>query len=229
MERYIKFIVVVIIIFSPILANAHPEDYKNFRKIDMNVYKDGKIIGFSNYIFNYDNKILEVINETKFVVNVLGLKVFSIQSRGQEKYFKNKLISYKSKTMQNEKEKYVNLKLSKNKNVFEIEGSSYKGISDTSSIIGNWWNHDILEAKSQISPLSGSIKKQIVSYIGEEIIKINKTKYITKHYKIISKNSNTPENKKLNFDIWYDEEKNLIIKVSYEKLGNWEYKLKNYE
>ena len=44
MERYIKFIVVVIIIFSPILANAHPEDYKNFRKIDMNVYKDGKII-----------------------------------------------------------------------------------------------------------------------------------------------------------------------------------------
>ena len=195
----------------------------------MNVYKDGKIIGFSNYIFNYDNKILEVINETKFVVNVLGLKVFSIQSRGQEKYFKNKLISYKSKTMQNEKEKYVNLKLSKNKNVFEIEGSSYKGISDTSSIIGNWWNHDILEAKSQISPLSGSIKKQIVSYIGEEIIKINKTKYITKHYKIISKNSNTPENKKLNFDIWYDEEKNLIIKVSYEKLGNWEYKLKNYE
>ncbi len=229
MERYIKFIVVVIIIFSPILAYAHPEDYKNFRKIDMNVYKDGKIIGFSNYIFNYDNKILEVINETKFVVNVLGLKVFSIQSRGQEKYFKNKLISYKSKTMQNEKEKYVNLKLSKNKNVFEIEGSSYKGISDTSSIIGNWWNHDILEAKSQISPLSGSIKKQIVSYIGEEIIKINKTKYITKHYKIISKNSNTPENKKLNFDIWYDEEKNLIIKVSYEKLGNWEYKLKNYE
>ena len=229
MERYIKFIVVVIIIFSPILANAHPEDYKNFRKIDMNVYKDGKIIGFSNYIFNYDNKILEVINETKFVVNVLGLKVFSIQSRGQEKYFKNKLISYKSKTMQNEKEKYVNLKLSKNKNVFEIEGSSYKGISDISSIIGNWWNHDILEAKSQISPLSGSIKKQIVSYIGEEIIKINKTKYITKHYKIISKNSNTPENKKLNFDIWYDEEKNLIIKVSYEKLGNWEYKLKNYE
>ena len=229
MERYIKFIVVVIIIFSPILANAHPEDYKNFRKIDMNVYKDGKIIGFSNYIFNYDNKILEVINETKFVVNVLGLKVFSIQSRGQEKYFKNKLISYKSKTMQNEKEKYVNLKLSKNKNVFEIEGSSYKGISDTSSIIGNWWNHDILEAKSQISPLSGSIKQQIVSYIGEEIIKINKTKYITKHYKIISKNSNTPENKKLNFDIWYDEEKNLIIKVSYEKLGNWEYKLKNYE
>ena len=229
MERYIKFIVVVIIIFSPILANAHPEDYKNFRKIDMNVYKDGKIIGFSNYIFNYDNKILEVINETKFVVNVLGLKVFSIQSKGQEKYFKNKLISYKSKTMQNEKEKYVNLKLSKNKNVFEIEGSSYKGISDTSSIIGNWWNHDILEAKSQISPLSGSIKQQIVSYIGEEIIKINKTKYITKHYKIISKNSNTPENKKLNFDIWYDEEKNLIIKVSYEKLGNWEYKLKNYE
>ncbi len=229
MERYIKFIVVVIIIFSPILANAHPEDYKNFRKIDMNVYKDGKIIGFSNYIFNYDNKILEVINETKFVVNVLGLKVFSIQSKGQEKYFKNKLISYKSKTMQNEKEKYVNLKLSKNKNVFEIEGSSYKGISDISSIIGNWWNHDILEAKSQISPLSGSIKKQIVSYIGEEIIKINKTKYITKHYKIISKNSNTPENKKLNFDIWYDEEKNLIIKVSYEKLGNWEYKLKNYE
>ena len=34
------------------------------------------------------------------------------------------------------------------------------------NVIGNWWNHDILRTDSQISPLSGSIKTQVVKFIG---------------------------------------------------------------
>ena len=35
--------------------------------------------------------------------------------------------------------------------------------TNTDSIIGNWWNHKILKADQQISPLSGSIKEQVVN------------------------------------------------------------------
>ena len=35
--------------------------------------------------------------------------------------------------------------------------------------------------------------------------------------------------KKLNFDIWLDKKTSVIVKVTYERMGNWEYRLKNLE
>jgi len=38
-----------------------------------------------------------------------------------------------------------------------------------------------------------------------------------------------PDDKKLDFDIWLDKENNLIIKVAYKRMGNWEYRLKSFQ
>ena len=38
-----------------------------------------------------------------------------------------------------------------------------------------------------------------------------------------------PKDKRLDFDIWYDPESSQIIKVSYSRMGDWEYRLKNFE
>ena len=38
-----------------------------------------------------------------------------------------------------------------------------------------------------------------------------------------------PKDKKLNFDIWFDKKRGLILKVKYSRMGNWEYRLKSYE
>ena len=38
-----------------------------------------------------------------------------------------------------------------------------------------------------------------------------------------------PKDKKLNFDIWFDKENSLILKVTYSRLGKWEYKVKKFE
>ena len=35
------------------------------------------------------------------------------------------------------------------------------------------------------------------------------------------------ENKKLDFEIWFEPKKNLILKVKYNRMGSWEYILKN--
>jgi len=141
---------------------------------------------------------------------------------------KDNLISYKSKTLQNKKEKFVNLNLNKKKKKFEIKGSSYTGAASLKNIIGNWWSHKILQAESQISPISGSIKEQIVTFIGKEKIIIDGTQYETEHFKLTSKDLALPDNKKLNFDIWLDKKTSMIVKVTYERMGNWEYRLKNF-
>ena len=227
---YIKFFFTLFFLFIyPINSNSHPEDYKKFKFIKMEVLRDGNLIGFSNYQFRVKDNILEVENETKFEVKVLGIKLFSINSKGIERYNKNKLISYNSETLQNDKKKFANVELSENKKEYEIIGSSFKGYGSLKNVIGNWWNHDILETDSQISPLSGSIKQQIVKFVDKENIIINNKNYLTDHYKIISKDPNTPEDKKLNFDIWYNKQENLILRIVYNKMGYWEYNVVNFE
>ena len=229
-NRYVYFCIYFFILFF--ISNdlkSHPQDYKKFKVIEMEILKDEKVIGYCNYFFDFKNQILTVKNETKFEVRLLGIKVFSINSKSYEKYKKNNLISYNSETFQNEKRKFVNLKFDENKKKFNILGSSYKGIGELDSIIGHWWNHDILQTDSQISPLSGSIKKQTVNFIKKEIISINNKEYKTEHYKLRSKDPNTPDDKKLNFDIWYSKRENLILKIVYNKMGIWEYNVINFE
>ena len=110
-----------------------------------------------------------------------------------------------------------------------IDGSSYKGKASLDCVIGNWWNHKLLEADQQISPLSGSIKDQIVIFIGEENINLYGKNYLANHYKLKSKDENIPSDKKLDFDIWVSKKNNLILKVSYKKMGDWEYRLKSFK
>ena len=224
-----KYIYSIIILLFASKAFPHASHYKGLKKIEMDVIRNGEIIGYSNYFFESSEKKMTVKNYTKFKVELLGITVFSISSEAIEKYENDKLIYFKSNTFQNEKEKYVNLKYNETSKKFIIDGSSYKGEASLDCIIGNWWNHKIFKARKQISPLSGSIKEQVVTFIGKEKIKINNKEYLTEHFKLKSKDENLPDDKKLNFDIWYNPKNNLIIKVSYSKMGNWEYRLKNFE
>ena len=163
------------------------------------------------------------------VAEEIKLTVFKVEGYSEEKYHKDQLISYNSKTLQNNKEKFVNLIFDKDKNKFNIKGSSYSGEASINNIVGNWWNHKILQTDSQISPISGSIKKQVVKFIGKEKINQYGKTYEVNHLKLKSKDMSLPKNKRLDFDIWYDQKNTRIIKVSYSRMGNWEYRLKIIE
>ena len=210
-------------------TNAHTSHYTGIKVINMEIFRNGELIGYSNYFFEHENNKLIVKNYTQFKVKLFGATIFSISSEAIEKYEDNKLIYFKSNTFQNDKEKYVNLNYNQSKNKFIIDGSSFKGEANTDSVVGNWWNHKILEADQQISPLSGSIKHQVVTFIGKENIELYGKNYSVDHYKLKSKNQDLPDDKKLDFDIWLNKKDNLILKVLYHKIGEWEYRVKNFE
>ena len=194
----------------------------------MDVFRNEKIIGYSNYFFKYSGDNMIVENYTKFNVEMFGINVFSIDSKSKEIYQKNKLLSFESSTLQNDKKKFVKLIYDKNKNKYIINGSSYVGEANLENIIGNWWNAKILETKTQISPLSGSIKKQEVKFTNEDQVEYKGKKITLSKFKLKS-TDDLPDNKKLDFDIWLEPNEGIIFKVKYNRLGNWEYKLKNYE
>ena len=224
-----KYIYIFFLFILASQANAHTSHYAGIKVINLEIFRDGEVIGYSNYFFEHRSNETEVKNYTQFKVKLFGIVVFSISSEGHEKYKNDKLIYFKSSTFQNDKEKYVNLNYDQAKNKFIIEGSSYTGEANTDSIIGNWWNHKILEADQQISPLSGSIKEQVITFIGKETIELYGKNYLVDHYKLKSKNQDLPDEKKLDFDIWLDKKNNLILKIAYSKMGKWEYRLKSFE
>ena len=223
------FLNIVIFIFVSTNLNAHISHYKNFKKIEMEIFRNNELIGYNYYFFETEKDKVKVINQIKFTVKLLGATIFDVEGYGEERYKDDKLISFKSKTKQNKKEKFVNLSLNKEINKFIIEGSSYTGKADIKNVIGNWWNHNILQAESQISPVSGSIKKQVVTFVAKEKIELYGKFYEVEHFKLRSKDLNLPNDRKLNFDIWFDQSTGLILKVKYSRMGDWEYRLKNFE
>ena len=224
-----KITIILSLIFFSTISLAHVGHYKKFNKIEMEVLRNDEVIGYNNYSFKREGEKTTVKNQYKFVVKLLSATIFKVEGYGEEIYLEDNLISFQSKTLQNKKEKFVNLKFNKNNKKFDIEGSSYSGEASIKNIIGNWWSHKILQAESQISPISGSIKEQTVSFIGRENITINGKQYETDHFKLKSKDMTLPDDKKLNFDIWLDKKTSVIVKVTYERMGNWEYRLKRIE
>jgi len=220
-------VLIVILISSKVLA--HIDHYKKYNKIEMEIFRNGELIGYNNYFFTRKGDETIITNEIKFSVKLLGATIFHIEGSGEEKYIKDQLISYNSKTLQNDKEKFVNLVFDKNKQKFIIKGSSFSGEASIDSIVGNWWSHKILQTNSQISPISGSIKEQVVTFIAKEEIELYGKTYEVDHFKPRSKDMNLPKDKRLDFDIWYNHQSSMILKIAYSRMGDWEYHLKNFD
>ena len=224
-----KFIVAIFLILYSTISIAHMAHYNKYNKIEMEIFRNNELIGYNFYSFTRNGDETIVTNQIKFSVKLLGTTIFKVEGYGKEKYFKDQLISYNSKTLQNNKKKFVNLLFNKDTKKLNIIGSSFKGEVSNNIIIGNWWNHKILQSDIQISPLSGSVKNQVVTFIGKEKIDLYGKTYEVDRFTIKSKNQSLPEDKKLDFDIWYDQKRAMILKVSYSKMGDWEYRLKNFE
>ena len=224
-----KLLFLIILLIYSFNSSAHMAHYIKFNKIEMEILRDGEVIGYNYYFFKKDSDNTTVTNQLKFTVKLFGATIFEVESFGEEKYVKDKLVSFNSKTRQNKKDKYVQLKINEKENEYDIKGSSYTGSTSVENVIGNWWNHKILQANSQISPISGSIKEQVVTFISKEKIELYGKTYEVEHFKLTSKDMSLPKDKRLNFDIWFDKKNSLILKVAYSRMGNWEYRVKKFE
>jgi hypothetical protein len=224
LKKYKALLVIILTIF-PLFSFAHVEHYKDLNKIEFDIYRNNKLIGY--HIFSFDNNdgLLKVKSEIKFQIKKLGVILYDYQVTGTEVYKDGELVKFKSKTNQNGKSKYVNIK-SENGELI-VDGSSHKGKVPSSYLIGTWWNHSLVKAPAQISAVSGRIIKQKVNFIGKETMNFNGKEINTLHFNFSSTDSSLKKNKKLNTDVWYDEKTLNWVKASFKKKGNWEYKLKS--
>jgi len=222
------FFSTVLVLFSYSNTFAHIDHTTSYNKTEYELFRNNRLIGSHNFDFVRSGDKLTVNSVVRFKVTKLGIDLYEYEAKSQENYKNNTFLSFSSKTNQNKKQKYVNVKLNKNLSNLKVDGSSFKGVASKDFIVGTWWNHEIIKAKAQISAISGRIIEQNVNFIGKENIKINGRDYKALHFNFSSADENLPPEKKLNTDIWYDATSHLWLKAAFDKKGYWEYRIKNY-
>ena len=68
-----------------------------------------------------------------------------------------------------------------------------------------------------------------VKFIGKEDVKIGNKVYKTLRFNFSSSDPSLSKDKKLNTDIWYEENTYLWVKAAFDKTGYWEYRIKTYK
>jgi hypothetical protein len=223
-----KIILSIALFFSlNIQSLSHVNHYAKYNYLEYELFRNNQSIGYHKYDFKRNDDKLTILSEVSFKITKLGVDLYKYFAKSEENYLKGDFKSYYSKTKQNKKDRYVNIEFDPTKNNLIIDGSSYKGEANKEFIVGTWWNHEIVKAKAQISGISGRIIEQTVTFIGKENIKIGEKTYKTLRFNFKSSDATLPDSKKLNTDIWYEENTYLWVKAAFEKTGYWEYRLKN--
>ena len=223
-----KKLLLSIFIFSSISFEtfSHVGHYAKFNYLEYELFRNNTPIGYHKFDFKRDGKNLKIDSEIKFKITKLGIELYQYFAEGQEQYNDGVFSGFSSETNQNKKEKYVNISIDKMDKNLVIDGSSYKGKADKDFIIGTWWNHEIVQKKAQISAVSGRIIDQKVEFLGKEDITFGDKTYKTLKFNFSSTDPSLSKDKKLNIDIWYEEDTYLWVKAAFDKTGFWEYRLK---
>ncbi len=217
---------IIIILSLSFETFSHVKHYSQYEFLEYELFRNNKSIGFHNYKFIRNDEYLTVDSEVSFKITKLGVDLYKYYAKSMEKYENGVFSSFSSTTKQNKKDKYVNIKVDPSDSKLIIDGSSFKGKVDNSLIIGTWWNHEIIKKDAQISAVSGRIIKQNVEFLGKEVVTINNKNYKTLKFRFTSSDKSLSKDKKLNTEIWYEEDTFLWVKAAFDKTGYWEYRLK---
>ena len=222
-----KFILSIAILFLIATQSfSHVAHYSKYNYLEYELFRNNASIGYHKYDFLRDGDNLLIKSEVNFKISKLGVDLYKYFAKSEENYKGGYFRSFLSKTKQNKKDRYVDIKFDPKTDQLIIDGSSYKGPANKEFIVGTWWNHEIVKAKAQISGISGRIIEQTVTFIGKEEIKIGEKIYKTVRFNFKSSDETLPDSKKLNTDIWYEEDTYLWVRAAFEKTGYWEYRIK---
>jgi hypothetical protein len=78
------FIFLIIVVYSSV-SFAHMGHYKNFNKIEMEIFRNGELIGYNYYFFTRNGDKTTITNQIKFSVKLLGTTVFQLEGYSEEK------------------------------------------------------------------------------------------------------------------------------------------------
>ena len=73
---------ILALIFVLLSSNvlAHMDHYKKYNKIEMEIFRNGELIGYNHYFFTKKDDEMIISNKIKFSVKLLGTTIFQVVS-----------------------------------------------------------------------------------------------------------------------------------------------------
>ncbi|MEE3003731.1 MAG: DUF6134 family protein [Pseudomonadota bacterium] len=224
-----RFLYLVVFTLLTAVATAHTPLDNGYKKIEFSILRNGSVVGFSNYYLDRDAQSLTVNKTTHSKVTAFGITLLKLTSHSTELFKDDKLVSFKSHTVENSDEKFVEVTYDKNLKKYLVNGANFKSEASQSSVVGNWWSASIFDANEIISAFTGTVKLSSTKLVGKEKLYLDEKEYSTDHYVITVRDRGKSDGDSSSFDVWYYPEAHLIIKIAFSKHGDWEYIVKNYE
>ena len=75
-----KILFLILLLTCSFNSNAHMAHYNKFNKIEMEILRDGEVIGYNYYFFKKDSDNTTVTNQLKFTVKLFGATIFEVES-----------------------------------------------------------------------------------------------------------------------------------------------------
>ena len=75
-----KLIITLFLILYPSISIAHMAHYNKYNKLEMEIFRNGELIGYNYYFFNRKDDKTLVTNQIKFTVKLFGTIVFQVES-----------------------------------------------------------------------------------------------------------------------------------------------------
>ena len=73
-----KFFILIFFLIYSLGSDAHMEHYNKFNKIEMEILRDGEVIGYNYYFFKKNGDKTTVTNQIKFTVKLFGATIFKM-------------------------------------------------------------------------------------------------------------------------------------------------------
>ena len=195
----IKYLIFIFFLFfsNDIIAFS----YKPIHEFE--IYRNNKKIGFHKLSFkNIEDKIV-VNTQIEMIVKLGIIPVFTYFYKGEELWVDNNFIRAKTITKKNNK----NFKFEserKNKKM-EIKSRGKVFFEDSDSLITSYWNQNWMKKKVLIDSQHGKKRLINVEKKNYEKIKTVNGDVFAQRFKVTG-TQDKPNGKKIDYDIWYDEE-----------------------
>mgnify|MGYP001352257699 CR=1 FL=1 len=106
-----KIFLSIIILFSfNFNAISHVNHYSKFNYLEYELFRNNQLIGYHKYDFLRKNNNLTIKSEVSFDITKLGVELYKYFATSEEIYENGNFAEFSSKTNQNKKKKYVNIK-----------------------------------------------------------------------------------------------------------------------
>ena len=105
------FLSIIILFIFSFPATSHVGHYESFKYLEYELFRNNKLIGSHKYDFLREKDLLIVKSEVNFKISKLGVDLYKYYAKSDETYKENKFFQFSSRTNQNKKEKYVDIKV----------------------------------------------------------------------------------------------------------------------